>query len=405
MTNIEDIKQTLKQLEDAKEEAEMILRSILLPVLVTSKSTRKIVYANKYAERQYETKLEDIIGSHIDSLYSMEGQQEHIIEALKTKGYVDNFEEMFVTRSGKQFVALLSVIPIKYHGEDCYIGMVTDITKQKDVEKELRDVNKHIQDSINYASLIQEALMPDEFLFNSYFKDHFVIWEPKDIVGGDIYLATQLNDNEIIIMVIDCTGHGVPGAFVTMLVKAVERQIASILLSNSFIQASPSWILTYFNQTIKTLLKQDQEDSSSNAGFDGGVLYYNKSENLVKFSGAKTDLFYFDDKDEGKVRIIKGSRQSIGYKKSDTDFMFEEHEFYLENNMKFYITTDGFLDQNGGEKGFPLGKKRFVKILEKIYHNPMKEQKEILQSELKKYQNSYKRNDDITFIGLDIEIS
>ena len=242
----------ITELENTKREAEMILKSILLPVLITSKKTRKIVYANKYAQTQYDISLDKLIGSDIDDIYSIKGQQDHIIKELKEKGYVHNFEELFVTKTDKSFTALLSVIPIKYHNEEAYIGMVTDISKQKEIEEKIRQMNQHVKDSIEYASLIQSALIPSDESFEKYFKDYFSIWEPKDIVGGDIYLVEELrSDEECLIILADCTGHGVPGAFVTMLVKAIERQIAAIIKNNNFIEVSPNWILSYFNKTIK----------------------------------------------------------------------------------------------------------------------------------------------------------
>ncbi len=394
------IAQRTKDLELTKQEVEKILASILLPVLITSKKTRKIIYANKYAETQYDTTLDEMIGASIDDLYSVQGQQEHIINELTTKGFVENLEENFKTHSGKEFTALLSVIPITYKEEPAYIGMTTDITKQKNIEDEIRQIHKHTRDSIEYASLIQRALIPEKDIFNHYFDDYFALWNPKDIVGGDIYLFEELNSDECLILVIDCTGHGVPGAFVTMLVKAIERQVSAIIHNNSFIEVSPSWILSYFNKTIKTLLKQETIDSISNAGFDGGIVYYNKKDKIIKFSGAETPLFYFDE--NGEFKTIKGSRHSVGYKKSDADYEFKEHIIEVKDGMKFYLTTDGYLDQNGGDKDFPFGKKRFGQLLEENHDKKFNEQENILLQELKEYQGNTDRNDDVTVIGFKI---
>ncbi len=397
----EKVAQKTKDLEETKKEVELILASILLPVLITSRKTRKIVYANKYAERQYDTKLEDIIGADMDDLYTAEGQQLHIIELLKTQGYVENLEEKFKTHIGKEFTALLSVIPITYKNDPSYIGMVTDITKQKNAEHKLREVNKHVKESIEYASLIQRALIPSPELFKKYFSDHFTLWHPKDIVGGDIYLFEELrSDDECMLMVVDCTGHGVPGAFVTMLVKAIERQVVAVINNNTFIEISPAWVLNYFNKTMKVLLGQETKDSISNAGFDGAVLYYNKQEKIVKFSGALTSLFYFDENDE--LITIKGSKHSVGYKTSNMDFEFDEHTIEVKDGMNFYITTDGYIDQNGGEKDFPFGKKRFTNILKENHNISFKEQKKILISKLKEYQQDADRNDDVTIVGIKI---
>jgi serine phosphatase RsbU (regulator of sigma subunit) len=279
--------------------------------------------------------------------------------------------------------------------------MVTDITKQKKIEQEIRALHKHTRESIEYASLIQHSLIPSNDLFRKYFSDYLTIWHPKDIVGGDIYLFDELRDeNECLLMVIDCTGHGVPGAFVTMLVKAIERQISTMITNNAIKEVSPSWILEYFNKTMKKLLRQEDDEAISNAGFDGGILYYNKKEKLIKYAGAETSLVYVDA--SGEVNTIKGNRHSIGYKKSDANFEFKEHIIEAQEGMKFYLTTDGYLDQNGGEKGFPFGKKRFGNIIKEYHNYSFADQQEVLLNSMFEYQGDEERNDDVTVIGIKI---
>lgn len=269
-----------------------------------------------------------------------------------------------------------------------------DLNKAK---QEIEESHKHTRDSIEYASLIQQALVPENELFSKYFTDFFTYWRPKDVVGGDIYFFEELrNDDECLLFVIDCTGHGVPGAFVTMLVKAIERQIVSNIVYNPSEEVSPSKILSIFNRSMKHLLKQENEDSISNAGFDGAIIYVNKKQNILKYAGSNTPLFYFED---NKINTIKGDKHSIGYKKSDRDFVFKEEIIEIKPDTCFYLTTDGYLDQNGGEKGFPFGKKRFSKLIEEHHHLAFEEQKQILIAELANYQQQEDRNDDVTVIG------
>lgn len=390
----------ITQIEQAREEIEKILENILLPILITSRAERKILYANKYAEDQYDRPLCELIGADIDNVYTAKGQQEQILELLSKNGRVLNLEENFKTAEGKEFTALLSVIPIVYSGIDCYIGMVTDITEQKRIENEFRILHQHTKESIEYASLLQHSLIPSSDLFKKYFSDHFVIWHPKDIVGGDIYLFDELEKrNECLLFVIDCTGHGVPGAFVTMLVKAIEREIVSQINSDDKTDVSPAWMLSYFNKTMKYLLRQDSDKAISNAGFDGAIIHYNKQNRVLKFAGAQTNLFYVQD---GKLNIIKGDRHSIGYKKSNADFKFTEHTIQAANETRIYLTTDGYIDQNGGDKGFPFGKTRFSDMIETNYTESFADQKELFLYGLQKYQKDEIRNDDITLIGFKI---
>jgi PAS domain S-box-containing protein len=389
----------ITEIERTREEVEKILANILLPVLITSKKDRKILYANKYAEIQYEKSVEEIVGSDIDNVYTIQGQQYHIIEAIKQFGKIENMEENFKTSAGKEFTALLSVTPITYSNTESYIGMVTDITKQKAMENEVRAIHKHTRESIEYAALIQHALIPSNDLFRNYFSDYLTIWHPKDIVGGDIYLFEELrNKDECLLMVVDCTGHGVPGAFVTMLVKAIERQVVSNIIFGKE-EVSPAKILSIFNKTMKHLLKQEDEHSISNAGFDAGVIYYNKKDKIIKYSGAETPLFYIEN---GTLKTIKGDRHSIGYKKSNANFEFKEHIVEAKEGMSFYLTTDGYLDQNGGAKGFPFGKSRFSEIITSNTNESLADVQEILLNSLSEYQGDEDRNDDVTIIGFKI---
>lgn len=265
---------------------------------------------------------------------------------------------------------------------------------------EIQESHKHTRESIEFASLIQHALIPSNDLFRSFFSDYLTIWHPKDIVGGDIYLFEELRDgDEALLMVIDCTGHGVPGAFVTMLVKAIERQLIAKINTDLDFEISPAWMLKHFNQTMKKLLKQMDEDSISNAGFDGGVLYYNKKTKVVKYAGANIPLFIVE---EGKVTTIKGDRHSVGYKKSQYDYEFTQTQIEAKSGMIFVLTTDGYLDQNGGEKGFPFGKTRFSNILEQHSGVKLADVQEELLYTMRTYQGAQERNDDMTIVAVKV---
>ena len=282
---------------------------------------------------------------------------------------------------------------------------VQERTKElEESKKQIEAIHKHTKESIEFASLIQGAVVAQSSQLRSYFKDSFVTWQPKDIVGGDIWLFSNLrHQDECLLMVIDCTGHGVPGAFVTMIVKAIEREISGIIKDNPKLDVSPAWILSYFNKTMKVLLKQENENSLSNAGFDGGIIYYNRREQVIKFAGAETPLFYITK--DGELKTIKGDRYSVGYKKCDANYQYKEHIIQVEEGMKFFITTDGYLDQNGGPKGYPFGKKRFSNILKQHYKESMADIQTILQYEMMEWemaQPNNERNDDMTVIGFEI---
>ncbi|NPA11132.1 MAG: SpoIIE family protein phosphatase, partial [Epsilonproteobacteria bacterium] len=274
------------------------------------------------------------------------------------------------------------------------------IEELNESKRQIEEMHKHTQEAVRYASLIQRALITDEVEMSKIFKDKFIFWLPKDIVGGDIWGFDFLrNEDEALLLVIDCTGHGIPGALVTMIVKSLEKEIVEKLKKHPEYDISPSIIMSFFNRQMKKLLNQYEKSSQSNAGFDGGIIYYNKKEKILKFTGAQTPLFYVED---GVVKTIKGDRQSVGYKDSDENYVFKEHILEVKDGMRFYMTTDGYLDQNGGEKGYPFGKKRFIKIIEQNYQKPMERQKEIFIEEFLKYKGDEEQNDDITIVGFEI---
>lgn len=266
---------------------------------------------------------------------------------------------------------------------------------------EVDEKRRIISESIEFASLIQHSLLPDNKRIREYFGEYFTIWHPRDVVGGDIYLFEELGDSgdECILMLIDCTGHGVPGAFVTMLVKAIERQIiANINIEKE--EIDPGKILSIFNKSIKHLLKQDgSQEVISNAGFDGGVLYYDRARGIIRYAGANTPLFVAS---QGKISILKGNKHSIGYVKSDANYKFHTYELDATKPLKLFLSSDGLLDQIGGVKEFPYGKSRFKDILEENLEYGMADIQEVVMESLKDYQGKNERLDDVTVIGLKI---
>ncbi len=188
-----------------------------------------------------------------------------------------------------------------------------------------------------------------------------------------------------------------------MIVKAVEREIVGKILEDPNMAVSPAWVMSFFNKTIKKLLKQESKDSISNAGWDGGIIYYNRRDQILKFAGAETPLFYMTK--DGEFKTVKGNRYSVGYKKCDSDYEYKETIIEVEEGMKFFCTTDGYLDQNGGEKDFPFGKKRFGNIIKEYYKESMSEIQTIFMMEMMEYESAIPnndRNDDMTVIGFEI---
>jgi len=380
--------------------------------LIVTTDGEKIVSANEtfldfYAVDSIENFMQEYDAKCICNTFNTEAPSGYLQTKMGNISWIDyilsdslnSTDKVMITRGDTDFIFSVSAakLPSK---EKLYSAVFTNITEMEQAKTEIENIQKHTRESIEYASLIQGALIPERRLFRDHFSEYFTIWHPKDIVGGDIYLFEELrNKDECLLMVIDCTGHGVPGAFVTMLVKAIERQITAKINYDDDEDVSPAKILAIFNKNMKQLLKQEDIDSISNAGFDGAVVYYNKQDGVVKFAGAETPLFYVEDEE---LKAIKGDRYSVGYKKCDIKYEYKEHTIKVKEGMQFYLTTDGYLDQNGGEKGFPFGKKRFQNIINEYHNESMADQQELFLNFLDEYQNEEERNDDVTLVGFKI---
>lgn len=258
------------------------------------------------------------------------------------------------------------------------------------IQKSLRVKHKQIVDSINYSAMIQNSILPLNSEIENEIEDYFILWEPKSTVGGDIYQFEKFKDG-FLLFVIDCTGHGVAGAFMTMIVKTALDGI--INLTN---YKDPALILKKLNSKIKATLKQDNSQTLADSGLDGGVLFFDKIEREVIYSGAKTPLFAVVNEN---LRVIESDRYSIGYKSSNNSIDFTNYSFKLNSKSYLYISTDGFLDQTGGKKGFSFGKSRFKRLILENYRKNFKIQKEIFSNALIEYQKDEDRCDDLTLIG------
>ena len=255
---------------------------------------------------------------------------------------------------------------------------------------EVKRANRLITDSIVYATRIQESILPTQTVLNSILPNSFVIWEPCHIVGGDFYVVDQFEEG-IMIGVIDCTGHGVPGAFMTMVTYSAYQD----LTFNEGCR-SPAELLNGLNQRIKKILKQDQLDGLVDDGFDGGFCFINTKEKTISYAGAKHQLFCSDGQE---IDVLKGDKASVGYKRKKEGFSFTEKTLPMVKGHLYYLLTDGFLDQLGEQSGFSFGSKRLKKAIDEAYSLPLGEQKSLFQSRMADHQGKRDRTDDITMIA------
>ncbi len=262
-------------------------------------------------------------------------------------------------------------------------------SKLKTTHTALETHNEKMLESIRYAELIQRSLLPGIERIKAVSPDSMFIWMPKDIVGGDIFY-TYADRDSCIITLMDCTGHGVPGAFLTMLVYS---EIRKIIIDEAC--REPSIILKRMNRAVKNVLHSNSKNGADD-GLDAAVCNIDHSGRKVTYAGARMPLFHVNN---NNVYKVKGDKQSLGYKDDNTDFNFTSHTIEVEENCSFYLITDGFTDQLGGEKRRRFGTNKFKQLIQKHHHKPFSEQRPEFIQALTTYQGDNEQIDDMTLIG------
>ena len=261
--------------------------------------------------------------------------------------------------------------------------------------KKIKNANENTLDSIRYAKTIQEAMFPTKNDLASVFEEFFILFQPKDVVSGDFYWLRRNIEGKTFIAVADCTGHGVPGAFMSM--------IASRLLNEAISQKvyDPALILKSTHEKMRRALKQDTGRNSD--GVDLALcsiedIEGNEHSKRIIFAGAKRPLFIVRD---GKLQIIKSSRNSIGGWLKGKEHIYKQEEIISQEGDCLYLITDGFADQNNAENK-KYGTHHLTVDLERNSHKPFAEQKQILLDILTKHKGTKPQRDDITIIGLKV---
>ena len=256
---------------------------------------------------------------------------------------------------------------------------------------EIENSQDRINQSIKYASRIQNALFPPERLFTQNFNSHFILYKPKDVVSGDFYYLKE-TQNSCIIAVADCTGHGVPGAFVSMLGISFLNEIITGKGEKNAAQ-----ILEELRQKVKISLNQTDHNSTSKDGMDIAICVINKETKRLSFSGANNPLYIFR---ENHFDEIKATRNPIGTHPKEIDFV--NNEIQLQEKDKFYIFSDGYMDQFGGEKGTKFKKNRFRELIKTVHSKPFVDQHKIINNTLNNWQTNTEQTDDILVIGIEM---
>lgn len=266
-----------------------------------------------------------------------------------------------------------------------------DITERKEIELEIQNKNKKINDSINYAKRIQNAILPNTRHINKALPDSFILYKPRDVVSGDFPWFVQIK-NDIFIAAVDCTGHGVPGALLSLI---------GYFLLNDIVRSrkvtDPGKILDLLDEGVTQTLRQDQEDSATKDGMDIALCRINTETRTIEYAGAHRPLYIMKG---GAMEEIKGNKFPIGggIFKNQTNFTTTRVELSIGDS--FYFSSDGFPDQFGGAEVRKFGPKKTREIIERVHKQPMREAAQVFDAEWEAWKGEHKQTDDVLLIGI-----
>ncbi|MFO7864875.1 MAG: SpoIIE family protein phosphatase, partial [Salinivirgaceae bacterium] len=282
-------------------------------------------------------------------------------------------------------------------------------------KRDLNKKNKHITDSINYAHRIQKAALPDNYQIQELLPDHFIMYEPRDIVSGDFYWMRQI-EHKAIIAVGDCTGHGVPGAFMSMLALSFLNEIIYDVA-----KISAADILTELSTKIKYLLKPNSDDKALRDSIDMSLVVIDYENLQMQFSGAQSLMMFIRPgihndlsgvTDHIKIQQnpelnntlfqVSGLKRPVGFDYRQHHKSFYNQVFQLIEGDVVYLFSDGYIDQLGGPRNMRFSRKKFKNILSENYQKPFDLQKKVLEEEYNKWKGDGTQIDDIIIFGFRI---
>jgi PAS domain S-box-containing protein len=422
--NLEEINAIQEQLEERYRESEAMRNELNARVNVLNESAL-VSETDKYGTITFVNDLFCIVSGYTRE--ELLGKPHNIVRHPDTPRHF--FEELWQTiksgnifqgtiknrrKDGTAYWVQVTIAPVlDENGKPIkYIGVRFDITEQvqqqesiKAMLKEAQQMNeelrqnreelkqkKQITDSINYAKRIQEALLPHEDVMYNRFPHSFVLYKPKDIVSGDFYWFHS-EKKYTAIAAIDCTGHGVPGAFMSVMANSLLNEI---VVEKKII--SPDLILNQLQEKVIRTLRQTETDGQSHDGMDIAICVIDNKNLVLAFAGANRPLYWVRN---GVLEEVKGNKMPIG----GARFLgktFEKHVISLEPQDRIYLASDGYQDQFGGEENRKFSSKRLKELIVQQQHIPMNQQGNVFGNTINEWLGQNKQIDDILLIGFEV---
>ncbi len=398
--NTQDITERKRAEKEERMKSKMQSLSENSPDMIIRINTNgKLVYVNPRVSEFIGTPTDEIIKNRITDLEIDQRFIDYVLESLSKirDEQIQIISEVEVTSGEENRVMEIKAIP-EFSEEkelESILFVAHDMTELKKIEAEIKEKNKKISDSINYAQRIQTAILPDTKILQRYFPRSFMFYRPKDVVSGDFPWLIK-KDNYFYIAAVDCTGHGVPGALLSFI---------GFFLLNNIINASDDLtaaeVLDNLHLDVRRTLRQDQEGANGRDGMDLALVKIDLESNELQYSGAHNPLYYLT---EGEFIEYKGSRKGIGgiplAKKKEKDF--ENHVIKYKKGDKFFIFSDGYPDQVGGENGRKYQSKRMRELIERDATESMAHHAQEFSNQFYEWMGEFKQVDDVLLIGIEL---
>jgi PAS domain S-box-containing protein len=392
--NSRDITERRRAEQEQRMRSKMQALSENSPDLITRLEDGSISYINPVIEAYTGKEPADFLNKNareteLDTVV-LEGWLK-IVEQVNASNAKVATEMDFPSLLGKR-VMQVNAIPEFDESEKLESVLVVshDITERKMIELEVQAKNKKITESINYAKRIQTAILPNTRLINRALPDSFILYKPRDVVSGDFPWFVQIKD-DIFIAAVDCTGHGVPGALLSLI---------GYFLLNDIVRSrkitEPGKILDLLDEGVTTTLRQD-EDSTTKDGMDIALCKINLVEGEVEYAGAHRPLYIMKG---GVMEEIKGNKFPIGGGIFKNQTNFTNTRIKLSKGDSIYFSSDGFPDQFGGPEGRKFGPKKTREIVERVHKQSMKDAVHVFDQEWESWRGDHKQTDDVLLIGI-----
>lgn len=357
-------------------------------VIVTD-LTGRILYVNEGFEKVTEYSSHEVLGMNPGKL--LQGPETDPNTVQRIRSGIASFSRVNETilnysKSDRRYWLQLDIFPVFDEDNNplYFMAIESDVTELIEKERIAREQNERIQDNIAYAQLLQNALFRNQDQLSTLFEDHFVIDRPKDTVGGDFYLATEIQGKKVVLLG-DCTGHGVSGAIMTALSIATIQEHLDLYKT-----LDPEMILTKSIEKLSEMLSGDELIRDS---FEATLLFIDENKKTVRYASTNQCLYLFGQQVEKIMKKKRGVRSSPG------DVGLKGTLSYLPGSV-MYMCSDGLQDQFGGPDSKKFGTQRIRDILSAVHTQPCNAQKEAILSNLQDWQAAEDQTDDVLLLGL-----